>query len=257
MSVAPRKCVRTARDTGVPPEFFDSPEQGPEAYKRFGKQRGRAKERGIGWELTFAEWWGIWRESGRWSERGCSRSESAVMARYGDTGPYSFGNVRILTLVENFDESKAVRADLPKRPRKKPFRPPVMPGAGRGWTFIKGNKLKPYMVKVAEKYIGNFASQDEAETAYAAAAKAYLRAEWPAADAAPAGHRPQAPKPISERIGSVYLQDVAAGMTNDEIAKKHNKASRSSIRMALKSAGLPTCHKEYLRQQAASNHGSA
>lgn len=248
-STPPRKSVRTNQDTGVPLEFFDDEDQGPRAYKRFAKQRGHAKERGIGWELTFAEWWGIWRESGRWNERGCASGDAAVMARHGDQGPYAHGNVRIRTLTQNFAESREVRADIPRRQPKKPYRPPVIPGNGRGWTLIKGAK-KPYMVKIAEKYVGSFATVEEAESAYRAAAERYLQSAWPMAKTGPAPRKPQAPKPPTERIGYVYLQDVAAGLTNDEIAKKHGKASRSSIRMALLSAGLPTCHAEYLQRQA-------
>jgi hypothetical protein len=247
-SMPPSRCVRTAADTGVPVEFFDNAEQGPLAYKRFRKQRGHAKERGIEWQLTFAEWWGIWRESGLWAERGCARGGNAVMARFGDKGPYRVGNVRILSLAGNFAESREVLAGVQRRQPKKPFRPPILAGAGRGWTRLKGNLKKPYMVKVAGKYVGTFATEVEAETAYSEAAAIHVRTAWPEARTERTGRKPQIQKPVADRAGSVYLQDIAAGMTTTQIAEKHGKAGRSSIRMALMAAGLPTCHKEYLRQ---------
>lgn len=245
-SVMPRKFVRCAADTGVPIEFFDSEDQGLAAYKRFAKQRSHARERGIAWELSFAQWWGIWRASGLWAERGCSHSYAAVMARDGDQGPYSVNNVRITTLFENFAESRAVHAGLPSKPRKKAKRAPVIAGSGRGWTFISSARKKPYMVKVAGKYVGSFATQAEAEAAYKCAAAIYLETAWPVDEARP---KVKTLKPVSERMGSIYLKDVQAGLTNTEIAKKYGKASRSSIRMALKSAGLPTCFRN-LREVA-------
>lgn len=97
------------RRHGVRLEDFASLDQCKDAYKKFSDQRQRAAQRGIGWEMTFAQWWSIWSESGAWNQRGRSAAESAVMSRYGDEGPYAVGNVRILTLAGNFAESHLVR----------------------------------------------------------------------------------------------------------------------------------------------------
>jgi hypothetical protein len=59
-------------------------------------QRNAAKKRGIGWELTFEQWWSIWRKSRRWNQRG-RYPDQYCMARLYDTGPYAVGNVKIVT----------------------------------------------------------------------------------------------------------------------------------------------------------------
>lgn len=94
---------------GCSPDDFDSDEQFEEARARFKQQKSRAVTRRIGWELTFAEWWSIWRASGKWDVRGRRAADSAVMARRGDVGPYSASNVYITTLANNFVESHFVR----------------------------------------------------------------------------------------------------------------------------------------------------
>lgn len=70
---------------------------------KFVSQKRNASKRGIGWDLTFKEWWDIWQESGKWDLRG--RGQGYCMARHGDTGPYSKGNVEIITIGQNFSDS--------------------------------------------------------------------------------------------------------------------------------------------------------
>lgn len=69
--------------------------------QRYRDQRNNAKKRGIGWEITLVEWWDVWQQSGRWSERGVS---GYVMSRIGDTGPYAKDNVEIKTASDNHKE---------------------------------------------------------------------------------------------------------------------------------------------------------
>lgn len=59
-----------------------------------------AEMRGVGFELTYAEWYGIWLASGKLSERG-RKADQYCMARIGDTGVYCVGNVKIITNREN------------------------------------------------------------------------------------------------------------------------------------------------------------
>ena len=66
-----------------------------------------ASKRGIEWDMTFPEWWNIWRESGKWSFRG--RGYGYVMARYGDSGAYKVGNVYICTQAQNSSDQYLVR----------------------------------------------------------------------------------------------------------------------------------------------------
>lgn len=72
---------------------------------KYKQQRNNAKARGIAWNFTFADWWRVWQESGKWDERGL-RKDGYVMARWGDgVVPYSVGTVHICTQSENAKES--------------------------------------------------------------------------------------------------------------------------------------------------------
>lgn len=68
---------------------------------KFYQQKHKAKERGIGWELSFEDWWAIWTDSGKWELRG---SGQYMMCRTKDTGPYAIGNVRIDDATGNIKE---------------------------------------------------------------------------------------------------------------------------------------------------------
>jgi hypothetical protein len=56
--------------------------------------------RGIDWQLTFEQWFGWWLESGHYHERGRLKDQY-VMARFGDTGPYSLDNIMCIPNKEN------------------------------------------------------------------------------------------------------------------------------------------------------------
>lgn len=71
------------------------------------QHRSHAARRGIGWEFTLATWWAVWKESGRWEQRG--RGRGYCMARYGDIGPYSPNNVYICTGAQNVSDSYLVK----------------------------------------------------------------------------------------------------------------------------------------------------
>lgn len=58
------------------------------------RHKQNARRRGVAFELTFEEWWGIWTDSGHWSQRG-NRLGDYCMKRNGDRGPYAVGNVTI------------------------------------------------------------------------------------------------------------------------------------------------------------------
>lgn len=67
------------------------------------RQQQSAKNRGIDWDMSFAEWWKIWQDSGKWEVRG--RGKGYCMARMGDSGPYKADNVEIITVSQNFKDS--------------------------------------------------------------------------------------------------------------------------------------------------------
>ncbi len=70
---------------------------------RWTQQKAHAKARGVAFELTFEEWWGLWEASGKWDQRGKLQGQYA-MARHGDTGPYALGNVAIVEVYSNLKE---------------------------------------------------------------------------------------------------------------------------------------------------------
>jgi hypothetical protein len=118
---------------------------------KFEQQRRQAKQRDIEWLLTFDEWFGLWQESGKWEMRG-KRAGQYVMARKGDVGPYSVGNVFICTHAKNVSDGSRINL-----------------GTGRGWTYRANARGCPYQVVVAHRYVGVYATQAEAEAAYIAA----------------------------------------------------------------------------------------
>jgi hypothetical protein len=77
----------------------------------FQSQKNCAGFRGISWELNLWQWWSIWQQSGKWSERG--RGQGYVMCRTGDVGPYSVDNVFIATARENCSVRPQKKSGLP------------------------------------------------------------------------------------------------------------------------------------------------
>lgn len=76
----------------------------------FFDQRVSARHRGIDWELTFKQWWKIWKDSGKWEQRGRGHGKYQ-MARFGDEGPYSVDNVRIITSDANLAERASMAGE--------------------------------------------------------------------------------------------------------------------------------------------------
>jgi len=75
----------------------------PALYRAYRSQKDKAAVRGINFLLSFEEWLDIWTRSGFLSERG-RLSEAYCMARFGDVGPYSRDNVKIIKTKENCSE---------------------------------------------------------------------------------------------------------------------------------------------------------
>jgi hypothetical protein len=70
--------------------------------------KGKAKQRGIPFELTFDEWWDIWQESGKWEQRG-RHKDQYCMSRVNDCGGYEFGNVFIQCHADNVKDAQKGR----------------------------------------------------------------------------------------------------------------------------------------------------
>lgn len=67
------------------------------------RHRQNARNRGVGFLLTFDQWWGIWEASGKWAKRG-NRKGQYCMMRFRDAGPYADGNVHIGKMTANTAE---------------------------------------------------------------------------------------------------------------------------------------------------------
>lgn len=72
----------------------------PEAMAAYRGQLSMARKRHIAWLFTPKEWWAWWQVDDRWKNRGRRRG-NFVMARIGDSGPYSVGNVYCTTPLGN------------------------------------------------------------------------------------------------------------------------------------------------------------
>jgi hypothetical protein len=132
----------------------------------YSAQRIKAAVRGIEWRISFPEWLTVWMDSGHWADRGVGRGRYC-MARHGDTGPYSVSNVSIQLCTTNSRDGIA-KARANTEAKGKTMNSGRL-GSGRGWTYVARAALHPFQVTCRRKYIGNFATQQEAEAAYAAA----------------------------------------------------------------------------------------
>lgn len=158
---------------------------------RYGAQRRNAQVRAIPWLITFPEWIAIWQASGHLDDRGRGR-DSYCMARYHDKGGYEAGNVYIATIAQNVKDyqSELKRrgiecADGWKRLPERKHQTSATPrwscfgggalGRGRGWTLVRGSSKRPYQVACGKRYIGSFATQQQAELAYRFACEEVLR----------------------------------------------------------------------------------
>jgi hypothetical protein len=70
----------------------------PDPTRAYSQHRSNSKKRGIEFELSFDEWWGIW--STYYHLRGLG-ANGLCMARHGDCGGYVVGNIYLTTNLGN------------------------------------------------------------------------------------------------------------------------------------------------------------
>lgn len=116
----------------------------------FRKQRSNAVNRGIAWDLTLLQWWAIWQQSGHWRDRG-SGAGRYCMARHGDIGPYSEGNVSIVPTEVNARDA---------RTKAKPHAPEAV-----GVLLSCPGLKKPYLARYSNVTLGYHATIAEAQAA--------------------------------------------------------------------------------------------
>lgn len=122
----------------------------------FTSQRNGAKNRGIPWSLTFAQWYAIWQTSGKMHLRGRGKG-TYCMSRLEDSGGYELGNVHVQLTVENSRE-----AVEQWRGKTKPI-----PGV----FCLYPGLAKPWLAKFGKVKLGFHATAEEA----GAAREAYMR----------------------------------------------------------------------------------
>ena len=76
-------------------------------YREFLRQRSGAKQRGIGWNLTYEQWIEWWGDDIARRGQGYNQLQ---MQRPADSGPYEIGNIRKGTPRENIITWQSVRA---------------------------------------------------------------------------------------------------------------------------------------------------
>ena len=72
--------------------------------RRYCNKRVNAKKEGIEFELSFEEYCTLVKEAGLKSSQLGFTGDNYVLARYGDNGPYRYGNCRFITQQENCNE---------------------------------------------------------------------------------------------------------------------------------------------------------
>jgi hypothetical protein len=103
------------------------------SLKKFRDHRAMAKRRGIDFNLTHEQWWGIWEQSGKWEQRGIKKGQY-VMSRKNDVGPYELGNVYIQTQDQNMSESRLGKKQTESHIEK------VRQASIRSWQIRKQEK---------------------------------------------------------------------------------------------------------------------
>lgn len=145
----------------------------------FCRQRQSAKNRGIEWSLTLADWWSVWQESGKWPERGRGHGHY-VMSRYGDEGMYTLENVFIqladcngidAPLRDRLQLDSARKAGVARHAARLELTLPMGVQRAPGYTGRLGGR--PYYayrtLGGVQKFLGAFTTVEEAEAAHIAA----------------------------------------------------------------------------------------
>lgn len=104
-----------------------------DAFIKFKQQQAAAKQRKIEWQFNFDDWMAVWEKSGKWEQRGTGKGQYC-MGRYGDAGPYSKDNVKIISKADNNRECKPKGHVFTEEERRKfcvPKRKVACPHCGR------------------------------------------------------------------------------------------------------------------------------
>lgn len=88
------------------------PQKQNDPMRAYQAQRNGARQRGIEWLFTYESWWAVWKDD--FHRRGPGRDD-LCMARHGDEGPYSPGNVYLTTNGRNSaDRNRSTKSAMRK-----------------------------------------------------------------------------------------------------------------------------------------------
>lgn len=139
---------------GCWPDTLD--EMGADGRRAYTYQKRNAEYRGIAWEFTRETWMQVWRDSGKWADRGRCAGQY-VMSRFGDVGPYSPANVKIIEGADNIREARGHS------------RKALSEEEGRGVHCLYPGYSKPWGAFANGRSLGLFETKDEAMAARASA----------------------------------------------------------------------------------------
>lgn len=120
------------------------------ATRSFASQRNTAKQRGIKWSLSLAQWWDLWQTSGKWEQRGRGKGKY-LMSRIKDVGGYEVGNVHIQLVEQN-----SLEAVEKWRGKTK---------ASPGVFCLYPGTARPYIAKFRRHQIARCSTEEQAASA--------------------------------------------------------------------------------------------
>ena len=106
------------------------------AHKRYKSTRDQAKQRGIPYELTFAEWYNWWLSHGI-DKNLPPTNHQYCMCRHNDTGPYNLDNIYFATRGQNTKDSHTWYKRTYHYGGKNATSKPIQTPAGRFGSIIE------------------------------------------------------------------------------------------------------------------------
>ena len=126
----------------------------PRCRKAWAEQKRSARYRGIEFSLSLRDFWSIWKESGKWAERGRG-GNLYCMSRVNDAGGYYIGNVQVITNATN------VRLYQLQRPSSQRRRPKEQ----RGVYLMYPGYPRPFNARYGKRSLGLFETEELARAA--------------------------------------------------------------------------------------------
>ena len=105
--------------------------------KLYTQHKSNAKQRGVLFLITLAQWKQVWLDSGKWDQRGRGAAKYC-MCRIGDMGAYEVGNVFIDTNHRNVSDGNIGKIDSQETRRRKSI---ALTGMAHPWCAGANNPM--------------------------------------------------------------------------------------------------------------------